>query len=237
MRVPAEAGTDVRRSPRDLRALLLGLAAWVGALSALRLPWGWRLTLPVVAVAVVLVVAIGVTATVVGARRRRDSAGVTVVAWVLVAVTVGAMTAMRVHANRSGAVALLARSGAVVTVEGRVVSDPVVRAGRFGTYSLTRLRVAEVDGHGQHVLTRAAVLVIADDVWRDTALGSRVRVTGRLGPADGPDLAGVLSTRRAPQMLAHPAWVFDGAASVRAGVRGPCRELARTPGHWSRHSW
>lgn len=229
MRVPAEAGTDVSRSPRDLRALLLGLAGWVGALSALRLPWGWRLTLPVVSVAVVLMVALGVTSTVVGARRRRDAVGVTVVAWVLVAVTVGGMTAMRVHGNRSGAVALLARSGAVVTVEGRVVSDPVLRAGRFGTYSLTRLRVTEVDGHGQHVLTRAAVLVIADDVWRDTALGSRVRVTGRLGPAAGPDLAGVLSTRRAPEMLARPAWVFDGAARVRAGVRGSVAGIPPNP--------
>jgi competence protein ComEC len=56
-----------------------------------------------------------------------------------------------------------------------------------------------------------------------------VRVTGRLGPANGPDLAGVLSTRRPPRILSEPALVFTGAARVRAAIRASVT-LAPTEG-------
>jgi competence protein ComEC len=224
MRVPGDAD-DAGPRPRDLRALLLGLAAWAGVLAELRLPAGYGPALLAVG---------GLTAAVLGARSRRaaadrTSAGVTVVACVLVAVVAAVVTAMRADANGSGAVAGLAREGAAVTASGRVVSDPVVRSGRFGSYSLTRMTITELDGRGRHVATRAPVLVVADDEWRAVALGSRVRVTGRLGPSAGPDLAAVLATGRAPVVLTRPGVVFDGAARVRSGIRRSVADVAPDP--------
>ena len=69
-------------------------------------------------------------------------------ACLLAASAVGGVAALRVDANRDSPVAELARDGAAVTVTARVSSDPVVRTGRFGSYTLTRVSVSEVQGAG-----------------------------------------------------------------------------------------
>ena len=144
---------------------------------------------------------------------------VTVTACVLAASAVGMVGAMRVEQNRGSAVADLAREGAAVTITASVTTDPVVRSGRFGDFTLTRVRVTEVAGRGRVHRTRVPVLVIGDESWARVQLGSEVVATGRLGLPDGPDLAGVLSTGRAPGILRAPGELFAGAAAVRAGIR------------------
>src|SRR4051794_22277990 len=210
MRIPEQGSTATpgpgRRTKPDLRAVVLGLAAWAGALAALELPaWCWP--------------AAAATGGLWLVSRRRRGPRATLAACLMAAVGVAAITAARVHANRSGVVARLADDGAVVTVAARVATDPVLRRGRFGSYSLTRVTVTEVVGRGRRATTRAAVLVIGDEAWRTVRLGSRVRATGRLGRAAGPDLAGVLSTRSPPHVLTRPGALLGGAARVRAGIR------------------
>lgn len=202
--VETEAG---RREPPDLRAVVLGISAWAGGLAVLGLPgWTWLVTAALVAVWTL-------------SRHRRGRPVVTLLACLLAASAVGSVTALRVQANRSSPVADLAEQGAVATITARVASDPVLRTGRFGAFTLTRVTVSEVVGRGHRHLTGVPVLVIADASWKHVGLGSRVTATGRLAAPDGPDLAGVLSTGRAPRVLSRPGEVLSGAARVRAGIR------------------
>lgn len=196
-----------RRAPPDLRAVLLGVSAWAGGLAVLGLP-GW--TWPVVAVLGSLWVL---------SRHRRGRPVVTFLACLLAAAAVGGVTALHVEANRGSPVAALARQGAVATLTARVSSDPVLRTGRFGAFTLTRVTVSAVTGRGHRHRTGVPVLVIGDASWKRVELGSRVTTTGRLAVPDGPDLAGVLSTGRPPRVLSRPGEVLSAAARVRAGIR------------------
>ncbi len=203
----------------DLRALLLAGAGWAGALLAVGPP-GWVLPACLVAGAGAVL-----------ARRARGRSAMVLVAGLLVAGVVGAGASARSTAVRDSPVAELAGQGAVVTVTGRVWGDPLLRTGRFGAYTLTRLVVSDVVGRGRRVGTRVLVLVIGDRDWVRVRLGSEVQVTGRLGPATGRDLAGVLSTGRSPRVLSPAADLLDGAAAVRAGIRAAVDEappLGRT---------
>jgi competence protein ComEC len=205
--------SEVRRPTPDLRALALGLSAWAGALAALGLPaWCWPVLSTLVAMRLL--------------TRRRGAPWATLGACLLAGVAVAGIAEVRVHVNRSGVVGRLADAGAAVTVTGRVTSDPVLRDGRFGSYTLTHVTVTDVVGRGSRATTRVALLVIGDAAWRSVELGSRVRATGRLGRSAGPDLAGVLSTRSPPHVLSRPGPLLGGAARVRAGIR---RSVAGAP--------
>lgn len=195
------------RRPTDLRAPALAVSAWTGALAAFRLP-GWA-----------CLVLLAVAATGVLFRARRGRPVVTVTACLLAAAAVGVVGAVRMEGNRASAVADLAGQGAAVRITGTVTTDPVTRSGRFGEYTLTRVRVTEVVGRGQAHRTRAPVLVIGDEGWAGVRLGAEVVATGRLGLSEGPDLAGVLSSGRAPEVRRRPGELFAGAAAVRAGIR------------------
>ncbi len=201
-----ERDTGPRRRT-DLRALVLGASGWAGGLVAVGMP-GWPGPALLVGAALVLLV-----------RLRRGRPVVTGILCLVAAAAVGGALSARAEANRASAVGVLAREGAAVTVTGRVTSDPVLRAGRFGGYTLTRLDVGEVVGRGRVHHTGVPVLVIGDESWVRVQLGARVTAAGRLGSPDGPDLAGVLTTGRGPQVLEQPGRLFDGAARVRAGIR------------------
>ena len=151
--------------------------------------------------------------------RRRRRPATTALACLLAAAAVGGSAAVHTEVNRSSPVAALAAEGAAVTVTARVASDPAVRTGRFGAYTLTRVTVLEVVGRGRAHRTRVPVLVIGDESWAGVGLGARVSATGRLSVPDGPDLAGVLSTGRSPRVLRRPAELLAGAEAVRAGIR------------------
>ncbi|MGZ4744931.1 MAG: ComEC/Rec2 family competence protein [Oryzihumus sp.] len=190
----------------DLRTVLLGAAGWAGGVAVLGLP-GRVLTTVVLVGAVLLLL-----------RRRRRRGVRTAVACVLVAVAVGAVTLLRVEAMRAGAVGTLARSGAYVHLTARVVSDPAVHAGRHGPFTTTRLTVTAVSDGDRTWRTRVPVLALGDVAWANVALGSLVETSGRLGPADGADLAATLAVRSRPRVLARPRALLDGAAAVRSAT-------------------
>ena len=159
------------------------------------------------------------------------------VACLVAGTAVGGSAMLRAEANRSSPVAALAEQRAFVTASLRVTSDPVRREGRFASYVLLRGTVTEVTGRGRRYATHVPVLVIAGDPWREAELGSVVRVEGRVAPADGPDLAAVVSTSRDPTVLEPPAgcwtrrrWCGPGSGP-RSHRPGPRRR--RSSPRWS----
>jgi len=186
--------------------VLLGAAAWAGGLAAAELPLRAELAVAVVALVAVLV------------RARAGRGWRTAAACLLVAVAVATVTGLRAGAYRHSPVGVLARQGGFVHLEGRVAGDPVLHPGRHGPFVLTRLTVTAVSGRGGSWATHVPVLVVADTRWHRLRLGERVAAAGRLGLADGPDLAGTLSARGDPRVLGPPPEVLDAAARVRAGV-------------------
>ncbi|MEO5853465.1 MAG: ComEC/Rec2 family competence protein [Nocardioides sp.] len=197
----------------DLRLPLLGLAAWVGGLGAapvgaLGRPTG----------ALLLAGALVGGAVAFGLGRGRGAA-LTWVAVVLVATTVASAAVVREAQLDRDPVAVLARDGAAVRVVLSVSSDPRLTVGRFADQVLFRARLHEVTGRGRTHAVGVPVLVVAPSDWAEVALGSRLRVDGRLSTADDPDLAGVLSVRGTPAVVAAPDIWWRGAGEVRAALR------------------
>jgi competence protein ComEC len=196
---------------------LLGAAAWGGALVGLLAP----------AAAVVAVVVLAATALVAcgtgrpARGRRRDlPGGPWVVAGCLLVFGVVAVSAvLRVSALEHGPVADLAADRAVVEVELTVTGDPRRATGEYGDVVVVRARVEEIAGRGRAWVTRAPVVVLADDAWGDLRLGQRVAATGRLSEGEG-DVAGLLSASGSPEPLARPDVWWRAAAAVRASIRG-----------------
>ncbi|WP_028642319.1 ComEC/Rec2 family competence protein [Nocardioides sp. URHA0020] len=200
-----------REPPReraDLRMLVLAGAAWAGAGVGRWLGW-W-----VVVVALAGAVALWALSRCTTADLSRTVAGA-----LLVLTAVGAVTVLRLDQVRRSPVEALAEDGATVRLVGTVRSDPRAVSARYGDLVVTRLELREVTGRGTTYAAAAPVLVIGDADWLTVPLGARVRVGGRLSPADDDDLAGVLSARGPPDVVAQPDLWWRGAAAVRRSIR------------------
>jgi competence protein ComEC len=200
---------DVEEERPDLRAPLLGAAAWAGALTA-QLAGGWWLA-GVLAVLAVLLAAVW--------WRARRTIALTVTGLVVAGAAVAGVTAVREMAVTEGPVAALAEQGAAVSLEGSVVSDPRPVEGRFADQVVVRLQVREITGRGLTHELSTPVLVIGDQDWAAAELGAVVRTSGRLEPADDGDLAGLLVSARAPELVARPDVWWRGAGAVRSAIR------------------
>ena len=152
-------------------------------------------------------------------RRRGRAALATVAAVLLVGGAVAGGTWLRAESVHTSPVAGLADERAVVTVTGRVVSDPRTVEGRFEDRVVVRLAVRTVTGRGVTRSLRAPVLVIGGGAWLDVPLGADVRASGRLGPADDDDLAGVLIATGDPDVVAGPDVWWRAAGAVRESIR------------------
>ncbi len=186
----------------DLRLVMLGAAAWAGAL-AVRLdgaaaPGLMRASLGVVCVAAV---------TARSPRWRR--AAVTVVAMVVVGAAVGSVAFARESAVRSGPVAGLADQRALVVLTARVTADPSTVRGRFGEHVLVRVQAGR----------RQPVLVFGDDAWARVAVGETVRFRARLAPSTDREIAATATPRGPPETVAEPGRWWGAAAAVRASIR------------------
>lgn len=149
----------------------------------------------------------------------RDSRWVLAAACALIVAGSGlAVAGLRAGAVQVGPVPVLAEQQAQVTVEAVVVTDPVLRQGRFSTYVVVRISARQVTGRGETTRVRSPLLVIADESWMQVHLGDNVETSGRLSTADGPDLAALLSAREDPTVLSEASWVFAGISQVRAGL-------------------
>ena len=100
-----------------------------------------------------------------------------------------------------------------------VTTDPVVRSGRFGAFTLTRVRVTEVVGRGQAHRTRVPVLVIGDESWAGVQLGAGWWRPGGWGPPTDRTWPACCPPAGRPRSSSGPGELFAGAAAVRAGIR------------------
>jgi competence protein ComEC len=210
-------------TPLDARLALPALAAWVAA-------WQGRL-LPA-RIAVVLGLALVAAALLAAAGRQ----------WVAAAVCVCAAAglvsvAARTEVRTAGPLAALGRHEAAVVLTGVLLDDPH-RAGTAGRdLVVARVRVERVDAAGRSVRVRAPVLVLSSaQLWLRLLPSQRVRIEGRLRPAErGDDVAAVLSARGPPVVLSRPSLLQRAAGSLRTGLRAavaplPAAERGLLPG-------
>jgi len=193
----------------DLRTAFLAAFAWAGAL----LGAGHGALLPLAGA--------GLLALLTGriARRRGARSGFATLAALLVYATVATSAGVRHERVTHNELTRLAGTRVQATVTGTVVDDPRVIQGRFGDEVLVRIVVREVVAAGVDVSLREPVLAFAPRAWLSVPLGAGVRVSGHLGPASGDDVAAVLSTSAAPDLLAGPDLWWRASGSVRAAVR------------------
>ena len=194
---------------------LLGAAAWLGAVAG-TLATGRAL-------AAVLVGSVVVAAGVALAGRRRGAVVVAVAALLLVAVTAGAVAALRADRIEHNPVADLAADGAAVTAVGTVASDPHVVAGGpqsfAGEQVVWRLTVRQVTGRGRTLDLVAPVLVMGDADDPRVPLGATVRLHGRLLSALDRDLAALLRPSGEAEVLEPPGPWWRAAGAVRQALR------------------
>lgn len=188
---------------------LLGLAAWAGGLL------GHLASGPIGGGAA----AAGVVAVLVAARRWGRRAALTGAAVLLVAAAVACSALVRQEQVAHNPVAALASQRAVATVVATVTADPRIVAGRYGDRVLVRLEVRGVSGRGSSYTLATPVLVLGGQEWRAVPLGARVRVTGRLGPADDGEVAGMLAAAGDPEVLEAPDVWWRASDHVRQSLR------------------
>lgn len=206
---------------RDLRMPAVGLSAWLGGLGGLLAP-----APSAVAAAGVSLVAL-VLARNPGLRR-------TVTACVLAALAVGVSALLRDLAVQEGPVAVQARARSAVTAQLTLTSDPRTVHGQFSTSIVVRAVVERLDGRGTSHDLHTPVLLIADESWQEVELGSRLSVRARLAPAEGHDVAAVLTPFGPPPRASPPSVWWRGSAAVRSAIRSatehrPLPERALVP--------
>jgi competence protein ComEC len=190
----------------DLRAVALGLGAWVGALLVLLLP-GW--------VALGAVVTAVLVAALLVARRALATA------WlgpVVALAAVAGIAALQLTLVATSPLSALAEESAVVDVRLELTSDVRVVTGRYGDLQVVQATVSRVEGRGRAWALTAPVVVMAGADWPRLPLGTTLETTARLVPGDGEEAALVRPTGE-PRVVAGPDVWWDAAAAVRRSVR------------------
>jgi competence protein ComEC len=138
----------------------------------------------------------------------------------------GLVTGLHSGSRTSGPLAALAADEAAVTVVAVLTEDPrralsaaAARPGR--ELVVVRLRVEQLEARGRvHRLRAPVVLLSAEAAWLPLLPSQRVRVEGRLRPAErGDDVTAVLSGRGEPEVLSGPRAIQRAAGYLRAGLR------------------
>ena len=190
----------------DLRAVALGVGAWVGALVVLLLP-GW--------VALGAVVTVVLVAVLLVARRTLATA------WlgpVVALAAVAGVAALQLTLVATSPLTALAEEQAVVEVRLELTSDVRVVAGRYGDLQVVRATVSRVEGRGSAWTLTAPVVVMASADWPRLPLGTTLETTARLVPGDGEEAA-LVRPAGEPRVVAGPDVWWDAAAAVRRSVR------------------
>jgi competence protein ComEC len=202
----------------DVRLLLPAAAGWMTAILLLVLPWWFGMVTAAAAVGIAGGLLWRIRARVGGGIRRTTALGLA-----LVVAAMGLICGLHVRSVGAGPVPGLADSGAAVTVELVVTSDPVLRetpGSRKPPYVVLRGRIERVTGRGQTTRVRTPVLIVGSKAWADVRFGARLESKGRLKSSEsGSDVAAVLSTRSPPHEVAQPAWWLRAADHVRGGLR------------------
>ena len=219
----------------DLRLAVPAASAWVVAWQGRLLPVGLLLALSAVsAVAAGLVLRAGTARTGkartgtarTGAARAGRVRALVLAASLACGAAAGLATAARVHARSTGPLAVAAREGAAVVVEGVLLDDPRVVPPKgavlaFRQLVVARVRVEQLQVAGRQLRLREPVLVFATDPrWLGLLPSTRVRTEGRVQAAGaGDDVAALLSARGRPTVLAPPSRLQTAAGRLREGLR------------------
>ncbi|MEV7807782.1 ComEC/Rec2 family competence protein [Microbispora sp. NPDC088329] len=141
-----------------------------------------------------------------------------------VAVT-ASVAAFTVHGVTTGPVPEMARRDATVTAEAEITDDPRIRPHQGGVSrretAVVRARMLVVTtARERYVVDVPVVLLGPADGWRSLLPSQRVRVRGRLGPAEpGEPVAAVMLVRGPPEPIGAPSAVQRAAGVLRAGLR------------------
>jgi len=207
----------------DVRLVPPALAAWAAVFWAVGAPPGH-----------VEVAAVAAAGMAVGAGMLCRWRRVAALVLVLVAVTavLGVVVVQRDRAQVGG-LAALAAGRASVQLVADVRSDPrVLPAVRDGGRPrvVVDVRVRELRARGASAEVTAPVTVFADEDRWAGVLGDRVRLTGRLAPADPGERSVAVLTVGGSVAVVRPAGrVFDVADGLRAGLRAACAGLPADP--------
>ncbi|GHJ60041.1 membrane protein [Nocardioides sp. OK12] len=193
----------------DLRMTLVGAAAWAGGLLGSLAP----------ATVLALTALVGGAGVGLLHRRARRGASLTGALLLVVLLAVGLGASLRDEQVGHGPLADLAAERAVVRVVATITGDPRPLTGPYADGVWLRASVREVEGRGSAHTLRAPVLVLAPPEWGEVPLGATVVADGRLGVADGDDLAALLHATGAPQVRDPPDLWWRGAGAVRQSLR------------------
>ncbi|MFC0861284.1 ComEC/Rec2 family competence protein [Sphaerimonospora cavernae] len=190
--------------------------AWVAATSALAAPVAWA--------------ACRRWARSEAGRSARGTALARVSAGVLVCVAAAsAVVAFKVHSVRTGPVPDLAARGVTVTAEAVITDDPRIRQRRGGVTRrdsvVVEARLVVVDAPEARFRVDVPVVMFGSGPgWTELLPSQRIRVRGRLAPADPGELTAALMLVRGPPQPpespdAGPSLIQRGAGMLRAGLR------------------
>ncbi|GAA3829690.1 ComEC/Rec2 family competence protein [Nocardioides panacisoli] len=199
----------------DWRMPALGAAAWLaGLVGYLPAPWPDRLV-PLLGAGVVVAAAGAWRAGTEQHRARlRLATGL-----LLVAAAVLAGVVLRHTAVAASPLEAWAQQRAVAELDATVVSDPRTISGQWGDQVVVRLQVHAASARATTYDVGGSVVVLGDPAWRRVALGERVAVEGRLGPADDPDTVALVTGARPPVLIRGPDVWWRAADAVRASIR------------------
>ncbi|MEU8273423.1 ComEC/Rec2 family competence protein [Microbispora bryophytorum] len=155
-----------------------------------------------------------------------DGAAARIALAVLASVAVtAAVTACTVHGVTAGPVPDLARRDVTVTAEAEITDDPRIRPHQGGVSrretAVVRARMLLVSAAQERYAVDVPVVLLAPaDGWRPLLPSQRVRVRGRLRPAEqGEPVAAVMLVRGRPEPIGAPSAVQRAAGVLRAGLR------------------
>lgn len=204
------------RDGLDLRLAAVSAGIWAAALAGL-------LTNPPTAFALAFVGAAVFAAAMCGKTRWLG-----VLAAAALGVAGGGLTtAVQLLPRDSGPIPVLAADRAEVGVVGTVQDDPrPIRSAAAPSY-VVPVSVGELRTPTGRLTLGASVVVFgAGQQWARLLPGQRLRLSGRLGPADeGAVTAATMTAKGPPELIGAPPYVQTVAGGLRAGLRQACDPL------------
>ncbi len=157
-------------------------------------------------------------------------------AWSAPATSAAVVTAVLLTAGaagsairESGGMVDLAAQKAVVTLEGKLVTDPRRTSDQGGDRPArwtARVQVDQVEARGSRHQLNATVLAIGSTQWSERRWQERVRLSGRLMPADpGQDVIALVTVHEGVERLSAPGVIADLAEHVRSALRSASSAL------------
>lgn len=213
---------DYERSPPahpralDLRLLWPALVMWAVVAGTLGTSIGARAALASV------VIVVGVFTAYLGRPRHGRRSGVALLsAGVLLAVGMGLVASVAHESSRrAGPLTGWAQARGVVTVTGRVATEPILLTGFGSDRVLVRVHLDSAVGRGLRARVSAPILVTGDSAWRDLGWRDQITAVVRLRVAEpGEGVVAQASALGPPTRQADRGALLAVADHVRGALR------------------